>query len=218
MPQASCSLLALLIWPIHLHKSLLVIYFLIFVLLYAMSTPKISLRISTPADADSQQQEQQVEATGQGVQTHDVASAPGKEKEREPHYGGEIANISVPVDSGGKSGSVNTVDEWTRLTRLFMKNRRPLLATPPRQRRLQKRHQHRNPNGQRLPSYTISQPPTSLPRPTLSSSLRIHHGSLSPLSTRSSVAPCPSSSRQETGARRQACTRTIEILWSTHIG
>ncbi|KIR51618.1 hypothetical protein I315_05841 [Cryptococcus gattii Ru294] len=70
-----------------------------------MSTPKISLRISTPADADSQQQEQQVEATGQGVQTHDVASAPGKEKEREPHYGGEIANISVPVDSGEPSAT-----------------------------------------------------------------------------------------------------------------
>ncbi|OWZ54037.1 hypothetical protein C368_03792 [Cryptococcus neoformans 125.91] len=70
-----------------------------------MSTPKISLRISTPADADSQQEQQQAEATGQGVQTHDVASAPGKEKEREPHYGGEIANISVPVDNGEPSAT-----------------------------------------------------------------------------------------------------------------
>lgn len=181
-----------------------------------MSTPKISLRISTPADADSQQEQQQAEATGQGVQTHDVASAPGKEKEREPHYGGEIANISVPVDNGGKFGSVHCdweLDGWMDASdaTLFIKNRRPLLATPPRQRHPQRRHQHRNPNGQLQPSYMTSQPPTSLPRPTRSSSLPILHGFPSPLSTRSSVAPCPNSSLQETGARRRACTRTIEI-------
>ncbi|EIW67278.1 hypothetical protein TREMEDRAFT_69766 [Tremella mesenterica DSM 1558] len=53
-----------------------------------MSTPKLSLRVSTPGKAD--------EATGD-VMTHDVSSAPGKDREKEPLYGGELANISQGV-------------------------------------------------------------------------------------------------------------------------
>ncbi|RSH88701.1 hypothetical protein EHS25_002928 [Saitozyma podzolica] len=55
-----------------------------------MSTPKISFRVPTPGgDAPS-------EATG-NVTAQDVASAPGKEREREPLYGGDVANISEPM-------------------------------------------------------------------------------------------------------------------------
>ncbi|ODN92695.1 hypothetical protein L198_05489 [Cryptococcus wingfieldii CBS 7118] len=49
-----------------------------------MSTPKISFKLPN----------QDGDATGEGVITHDVAAAPGKEKEREPLFGGDIANIS----------------------------------------------------------------------------------------------------------------------------
>lgn len=61
-----------------------------------MSTPKISFRVPTPGATD--------DATGD-VTTHDVASAPGKEREREPLYGGDLTNISqgmgMAVDSPG---------------------------------------------------------------------------------------------------------------------
>jgi len=51
-----------------------------------MSTPKISFRVPTPGAGEP-------EATGDVV-TQDLSSAPGKEREREPLYGGEIGNLS----------------------------------------------------------------------------------------------------------------------------
>lgn len=64
-----------------------------------MSTPKISFRVPTPGPLET-------EATGDVV-THDLASAPGKEREREPLYGGEIGNLSegmlLDVPAGGES-------------------------------------------------------------------------------------------------------------------
>jgi len=48
-----------------------------------MSTPKISFTV--PA-ADT-------EASGD-VTAHDIAAAPGKEREREPVYGGQLANLT----------------------------------------------------------------------------------------------------------------------------
>ncbi|OCF37882.1 hypothetical protein I316_00106 [Kwoniella heveanensis BCC8398] len=89
-----------------------------------MSTPKISIRLSTPGitpsvdQADSAAPAAEIpepassdaavvdadEATGGDVVTHDVASAPGKEREREPIYSGEIGNISgVPETTAGES-------------------------------------------------------------------------------------------------------------------
>jgi hypothetical protein len=68
---------------------------------HPMSTPKISFRVPTPGG------DVPTEATG-NVTAQDVASAPGKEREREPLYGGDVANISEPmvVDApvGGGSG------------------------------------------------------------------------------------------------------------------
>ncbi|WVQ81902.1 hypothetical protein IAT38_004029 [Cryptococcus sp. DSM 104549] len=69
-----------------------------------MSTPKISFRLSTPAQPVSE------DATGDGVVTQDVASAPGKEKEREPIYGGDIANISEMTDGGNGEASAKPTD------------------------------------------------------------------------------------------------------------
>lgn len=57
-----------------------------------MSTPKISFRVP---NAES---EEGGGATGDVI-THDVSSAPGKEREREPLYGGELANMG-PGDEG----------------------------------------------------------------------------------------------------------------------
>lgn len=56
-----------------------------------MSTPKLSFKVPEAGEAEGD------------VTTHDVASAPGKEREREPLYGGDIANISesMDVDQGG---------------------------------------------------------------------------------------------------------------------
>lgn len=51
-----------------------------------MSTPKLSFKIPGPGDTEGD------------VTTHDVGSAPGKEREREPMYGGDIANISESMD------------------------------------------------------------------------------------------------------------------------
>ena len=64
-----------------------------------MSTPKISFRVPTPHEGAEE------EAMGDVV-THDLAMAPGKDREREPLYGGDLANISegmaVDVPAGGK--------------------------------------------------------------------------------------------------------------------
>lgn len=54
-----------------------------------MSTPKLSFKIPPQAEAEGD------------VTTHDAASAPGKEREREPMYGGDIANISESMDVDG---------------------------------------------------------------------------------------------------------------------
>ena len=60
-----------------------------------MSTPKISF---TVPQADS-------EPSGD-VTAHDIATAPGKEREREPVYGGQLANITedmaVDPPAGGE--------------------------------------------------------------------------------------------------------------------
>ena len=61
-----------------------------------MSTPKITFHLPQPGDA-----------TGDGVITQDVSSAPGKEREREPIYGGELSNMgdgmAVDAPSAGTS-------------------------------------------------------------------------------------------------------------------
>ncbi|KAK8854824.1 hypothetical protein IAR55_003563 [Kwoniella newhampshirensis] len=67
-----------------------------------MSTPKISFRVPTPAGENT-------EASGEGVVTQDVTTAPGKEREREPIYGGEIGNISGVVD--GSNGESSTAPQ-----------------------------------------------------------------------------------------------------------
>ncbi|KAK4684991.1 SWI/SNF-related matrix-associated actin-dependent regulator of chromatin subfamily C, partial [Tremellales sp. Uapishka_1] len=54
-----------------------------------MSTPKISFKVPSPNPP--------MEATG-GVTTHDTAAAPGKDREREMLFGGEIANIGGGMD------------------------------------------------------------------------------------------------------------------------
>lgn len=48
-----------------------------------MSTPKISFRVSTA----------EPEGPSGDVITQDASTAPGKEREREPLYGGELANM-----------------------------------------------------------------------------------------------------------------------------
>lgn len=53
-----------------------------------MSTPKISFRVSTA----------EPEGTSGDVITQDIASAPGKEREREPLYGGELVNMGPGED------------------------------------------------------------------------------------------------------------------------
>lgn len=54
-----------------------------------MSTPKVSIKLPAAGEAEGD------------VTTHDVASAPGKDREREPYYGGDIANISESMDVDG---------------------------------------------------------------------------------------------------------------------
>ncbi|ORY35631.1 hypothetical protein BCR39DRAFT_511220 [Naematelia encephala] len=61
-----------------------------------MSTPKISFKVPTPGAGD--------DAMGDGVVTQNLADAPGKEREREPLYGGDIANISQPVATDATNG------------------------------------------------------------------------------------------------------------------
>ena len=67
-----------------------------------MSTPKISFRVPTPSDGAEE------EATGDVV-THDLSLAPGKDREREPLYGGDLANISegMAVDAPVKGMSLS---------------------------------------------------------------------------------------------------------------
>lgn len=69
-----------------------------------MSTPKISFKVPSVEDTSDKPAEDEV--TGDDVTSHDVATAPGKEREREPIFGGEIANISqnpddMDVDTNG---------------------------------------------------------------------------------------------------------------------
>jgi SWI/SNF related-matrix-associated actin-dependent regulator of chromatin subfamily C len=69
-----------------------------------MSTPKITFRVSTA--------EPEV-ATGDVV-THDVSIAPGKEREREPMYGGDLANLGPGeegMDGGAGKGEQKGEDE-----------------------------------------------------------------------------------------------------------
>jgi hypothetical protein len=70
--------------------------------------------MSTPRSA---QKQLNGEAEGDVI-TQDVSTAPGKEREREPLYGGEIANISESMDldnaDGGKLSELwNLVDKLT---------------------------------------------------------------------------------------------------------
>ncbi|WVR07453.1 hypothetical protein IAU60_004494 [Kwoniella sp. DSM 27419] len=74
-----------------------------------MSTPKISIRVSTPAGAANDNAPSPVpttaDATGSDVATLDAATAPGKEREREPIYSGEIGNISGVPETNGESST-----------------------------------------------------------------------------------------------------------------
>jgi len=56
--------------------------------------------MSTPRSA---QKQLNGEAEGDVI-TQDVSTAPGKEREREPLYGGEIANISESMDVDNADG------------------------------------------------------------------------------------------------------------------
>ena len=55
-----------------------------------MSTPRLAQKPNGEAEGD--------------VITQDVSSAPGKEREREPIYGGELANISESMDLDNADG------------------------------------------------------------------------------------------------------------------
>ncbi|KAI9637480.1 putative chromatin remodeling-related protein [Dioszegia hungarica] len=59
-----------------------------------MSTPKISFRVPTS----------EPEQPSGDVTTHDVTTAPGKEREREPMYGGELGNMGPGEGSGEGQG------------------------------------------------------------------------------------------------------------------
>jgi hypothetical protein len=62
-----------------------------------MSTPKISFKVPSAEPAGPSED---AEIAGGDVSSHDLSSAPGKEREREPVFGGDIANISNnPNDS-----------------------------------------------------------------------------------------------------------------------
>ncbi|OCF76112.1 hypothetical protein I204_03411 [Kwoniella mangroviensis CBS 8886] len=71
-----------------------------------MSTPKISIKVSTPGGPSTPSAEPiTTDATGGDVTTHDIATAPGKEREREPIYSGEIGNIGGVGETNGESSS-----------------------------------------------------------------------------------------------------------------
>lgn len=63
-----------------------------------MSTPKLSFKVPGYGETEGD------------VATYDAASAPGKEREREPMYGGDITNISESMDldndQAGECGSL----------------------------------------------------------------------------------------------------------------
>ncbi|WVW85712.1 hypothetical protein I302_107750 [Kwoniella bestiolae CBS 10118] len=81
-----------------------------------MSTPKISIKVSTPGGPSTPSAEPiQTEATGD-VTTHDVATAPGKEREREPIYSGEIGNISGVGEINGEPSTAPTQTDETMET------------------------------------------------------------------------------------------------------
>lgn len=63
-----------------------------------MSTPKLSFKIPGAGETEGD------------VTTHDVSTAPGKEREREPMYGGDIANISESMDVDGDQAG-----EWLQV-------------------------------------------------------------------------------------------------------
>lgn len=54
-----------------------------------MSTPKISFKVPQEGDASAS-----TEGVQGDVAVHDLSTAPGKDREREPLFGGEVANIS----------------------------------------------------------------------------------------------------------------------------
>lgn len=56
-----------------------------------MSTPKISFKVPKEGPTED-------DLSGD-VTAHDITSAPGKEREREPLFGGDTANISNPSDA-----------------------------------------------------------------------------------------------------------------------
>jgi SWI/SNF related-matrix-associated actin-dependent regulator of chromatin subfamily C len=58
-----------------------------------MSTPRLA------------QKQMNGEAEGDVI-TQDVSTAPGKEREREPIYGGELANISESMDLDNADGGM----------------------------------------------------------------------------------------------------------------
>jgi SWI/SNF related-matrix-associated actin-dependent regulator of chromatin subfamily C len=80
-----------------------------------MSTPKISLKVPLPQDGASPAED--AEIAGGDVTAHDLSSAPGKEREREPVYGGDIANISTNAHDGdsmdvdGPNGGAYALDQ-----------------------------------------------------------------------------------------------------------
>jgi hypothetical protein len=65
-----------------------------------MSTPRLAQKTNGEAEGD--------------VITQDVSSAPGKEREREPIYGGELANISESMDLDNADGGKLVVSrDWS---------------------------------------------------------------------------------------------------------
>lgn len=72
-----------------------------------MSTPKLSFKIPGAGETEGD------------VTTHDVATAPGKEREREPVYGGDIANISETMDlDTDQAGELYIPLRWAMMARL----------------------------------------------------------------------------------------------------
>ena len=66
-----------------------------------MSTPKISFKVPGAAESEGV-------ATGDGVVTHELANAPGKEREKEPLYGGDITNVSEGMNLDLPAGRLHT--------------------------------------------------------------------------------------------------------------
>jgi len=195
-----------------------------------MSTPKISFRVPTPGAGEP-------EATGDVV-TQDLSSAPGKEREREPLYGGEIGNLSegmaidvpaagecspsipsnfkkaeilqLPLERNGCFRRPGRTDESSQKAQIF-----PYLPQPYKNLPMQLRPPSpllpRKPNDHPLLRSTVSRRPTSQPKLTHSSSRRTHPGSASPPFIPSNVGRFRSSSHLGIGARRLVSTRTIGI-------